>query len=66
MLTTTAEFLRAFTGLARRADAGFVEGAAHNAAVVVAAHGARRLDDARTLRDLRRLGFAEDAGSSAR
>jgi hypothetical protein len=67
MLTTaTAEFLRAFTVLARRADSTLAQQAARNAAVVVGEHGARRLEDARTLRELRRLGFAEDAGTAAR
>lgn len=67
MLTTaTAEFLRAFTDLARRADTGLARQAARNAAIVVAEHGARRLEDARTLRDLHRLGFAEDAGTATR
>jgi hypothetical protein len=67
MLTTaTAELLRAFAVLARRADNGLVEQAARNAAVVVAERGARRLEDARTMRDLHRLGFAEDAGSVVR
>lgn len=60
LMTATGEVLRAFVLLARRADAGLVEAAARNAAVVVAERSARRLDDARTMRDLARLGFAEE------
>lgn len=61
LMTAASELVRAFSVLARRAEAGLVRGAARNAAVVVAEHGSRRLEDARTLRDLRRLGFADDA-----
>jgi hypothetical protein len=65
LLTTTNELLRAVVALALRADGGLVEGAARNAAVVVAERGTRRLDDARTMRDLARIGFADDAASPA-
>lgn len=53
--------LRAVALLARQADAALVHGAAHNAAVGVAESSARRLDDARTLRDLKLIGVPGDA-----
>lgn len=70
MLTTaTGELLRVFAVLVRHADVTLAETAARNAAVVVAERGARRLEDARTLRDLSRLGYPDelkdaDAGST--
>jgi hypothetical protein len=60
LLAATAEFLRACAVLARRADSGLAETAARNAAIVVTEHGTRRLEDARTMRDLSRLGFGEE------
>jgi hypothetical protein len=60
LMTVATEFLRAVVVAARRADSDLAHGAARNAAVGVAAHGARRLEDARALRDLARLGFGEE------
>jgi hypothetical protein len=67
LVTTTAEVVRAMSDLLRRADAGLARGAARNAAAGVAVRQARRLEDARTMRDLRRVvqvveTDADDAG----
>jgi hypothetical protein len=66
MMTTRHGVLRAVALLARRADVGLADGAARNAAVGVAERGARRLEDARTMRDLARLDLADDAPSASR
>jgi len=63
LVSTTNELLHAFVSLARRAENGLAEGAARNAAVVMADRGMRRLEDARTIRDLARIGFADDSVS---
>jgi hypothetical protein len=55
LMTATTELIRALRVLARAADAGLVERATHNAATVVADRQARQLENARTMRDLRRL-----------
>jgi len=55
LVTATAEVVRAMSVLFRRADAGLALGAARNAAAGVAVADARRFEEARTLRDLRRL-----------
>lgn len=65
LMAATAQFLHAFAVLARRADSGLAETAARNAAVVVAERGMRRLEDARTMRDLARLGFTDESGGPA-
>jgi hypothetical protein len=52
MVSATPEVVRIMGVWVRRADAGLARRAAHNAAVSVADHQARRLDEARTLRDL--------------
>jgi hypothetical protein len=46
----------------RLADAGLARGAAHNAAMAVADGAVARLDEARTLHDLRHLRPTPDAG----
>lgn len=50
-----ADVTRMLTGLARRADAALADSAARNAAASVAARRATRLEELRTLRDLRAL-----------
>jgi hypothetical protein len=60
LATATTDLLRTVTERVRRADADLARTAARNAAAGVAAHGARRLDDARALRDLAHLGFTTD------
>ena len=52
MVSATSEVVRIMGVWVRRADAGLARRAAHNAAASVADHQARRLDEARTLRDL--------------
>lgn len=53
--TATSEVVRIMGVWVRRADAGLARSAARNAAHSVEAEQARRLDDARTLRDLQRI-----------
>jgi hypothetical protein len=55
LVMATSEVVRVMGAWVRRADAGLAQGAARNAAVGVADRHIRRLDEARTLRDLRRL-----------
>jgi hypothetical protein len=64
LMTSTSEIVHAVLSLARRADSTLAQGAARNAAVCVAERGARRLEDARTMRDLSRLGFEEESAAS--
>jgi hypothetical protein len=52
---TTPDMVRLTVGLIRRADAGLARSAARNAAHSVEADRARRLDDARTMRDLQNI-----------
>lgn len=65
LMTATSEIVHAVLSLARRADSKLAQGATRNAAVLVAERGARRLEDARTMRDLSRLGFSEEPATSA-
>jgi hypothetical protein len=55
MVSATSEVVRIMGIWVRRADAGLAAGAARNAAASMADHRARRLDEARTLRDLQTL-----------
>jgi hypothetical protein len=55
LVLATSEVVRVMGVWVRRADAGLLERAARNAAAGVAEPHARRMDEARTLRDLRRL-----------
>jgi hypothetical protein len=55
LVIAAAEVVRAMGSLLLRADAGLAYGATRNAAVSVAMHHARQLEDARTMQDLRRL-----------
>ena len=54
-VAATSEVVRVMGVWVRRADAGLLEGATRNAAAAAAEPHARRMDEARTLRDLRRL-----------
>ncbi len=55
LLGTTYDMVRIMGGWVRLADAGLAKGAARNAASCMAASQARRLDEARTMRDLRSI-----------
>lgn len=55
LLGTTYDMVRIMGGWVRLADAGLVRGAARNAAACMAEQQARRLDEARTMRDLRSI-----------
>lgn len=64
-VSATSEVVRIMGVWVRRADAGLARSAARNAAHSVEAAQARRLDDARTLRDLQGIPLADpEAGSS--
>lgn len=54
-VSATSEVVRIMGIWVRRADAGLARSAARNAAHSVEAAKARRLDDARTIRDLQRV-----------
>lgn len=56
---------RTLGSLLRRADAALLDGAARNAAAGVRDHQARRLDEARTLRDLHRVTTRRDLPTRA-
>jgi hypothetical protein len=58
-VAATAEVVRIMGVWVRRADAGLARSAARNAAHSVKAEQARRLDDARTLRDLQGIPMAQ-------
>ena len=64
-LAASTEFVRIMSEMVRRADAGLVRSAARNAAYSVQAERVRRLDDARTIRDLQRIPLAQTAGGTA-
>ena len=64
-VTASSEVVRIMGVWVRRADAGLARSAARNAAHSVEAQQARRLDDARTLRDLQRIPPAGTAGRGA-
>jgi len=55
LVTATTQVMRSMGDLIRRADRGLALGAARNAAAAVAVRQGRRLEDARTMRDVRRL-----------
>jgi hypothetical protein len=69
LLLTPHRVVHALGDLLRHADAVLSRGAARNAAVSVAVRQARILEDARTLRDLRRVerlqAAAEDGDATA-
>jgi hypothetical protein len=54
-MSTTPDMMRLTVALIRRADAGLARSAARNAAHSVEADHARRLEDARTMRDLQSI-----------
>jgi hypothetical protein len=54
-MTATPDVVRIMGVLIRRADAGLARSAARNAAHSVEAEQARRLEDARTMRDLQSI-----------
>ena len=60
LVVATSEVVRVMGVWVRRADAGLAQGAARNAAVGVADRHVRRMEEARTLRDLRRLRLPGD------
>jgi hypothetical protein len=55
LVAVTNEIIRVMSAWFRRADARLVGDAAGNAAIEVASRDQRRLEDARTMRDLRNL-----------
>lgn len=55
LVTATSEVVRVMGVWVRRADAGLADRAVRNAAAEVADRSSRRMEDARTMRDLRRL-----------
>jgi hypothetical protein len=59
-VTATSEVVRIMGFWVRRADAGLARSAARNAAHSVDAQRSRRLEDARTLRDLQAIPGADD------
>jgi hypothetical protein len=59
LVQATSEVVRVMGVWVRRADAGLLDQATRNAAAGVAEPQARRMDEARTMRDLRRLRPAE-------
>jgi hypothetical protein len=63
---TTPDVVRIMGVLIRRADAELVRSAARNAAHSVEAEHARRLDDARTMRDLQSIPNARPQTGAAR
>ncbi len=63
---STHVMVRKVNGWVRLADASLARGAAYNAAAGVAVREARRLDEARTLRDLRSIERTLPVGSAAR
>jgi hypothetical protein len=66
LVATTNEIIRVMSVWIRRADARLAGGAARNAAIQVAFPEQRRLEDARTMRDLRNLRPAESVTPMAR
>jgi hypothetical protein len=66
LVATTNEIIRVMGVWVRRADAGLASGAARNAAIQVASREQRRLEDARTMRDLRNVRPAESFTTMAR
>jgi hypothetical protein len=63
---TTPEVVRIMGVLIRRADAGLARSAARNAAHSVEAEQVRRLDDARTMRDLQSIPAVRPQTGAAR
>jgi hypothetical protein len=64
LVFATSEVVRVMGVWVRRADAGLAAGAARNATTGIADRSSRRLEHARTLRDVRRLRPApEDAAT---
>lgn len=61
--TATPDVVRIMGVWVRRADAGLARSAARNAAHSMEDRRTRELDDARTLRDLRRLGSESAVGN---
>jgi hypothetical protein len=66
LVATTNEIIRVMGVWVRRADARLASGAVRNAAIQVASFEQRRLEDARTMRDLRNLRPAESFTPMAR
>jgi hypothetical protein len=66
LVATTNEIIRVMGVWIRRADARLASGAARNAAIQMASPEQRRLEDARTMRDLRNLRPAESFTPMAR
>jgi hypothetical protein len=66
LVATTNGIIRVLGVWIRRADGGMARGAARNAATQVASRDHRRLEDARTMRDLRNLRPAESFTPMAR
>ena len=64
LVTATSEVVRVMGIWVRRADAGLVDRAARNAATGLADRSSRRLEDARTLRDLQRLALPDEAAAA--
>ncbi len=62
MLPTSTDMARVVGDWVRRADRELAGRAARNAAAGLEGERSRRLDEARTLRDLRRLGLTAEAG----
>jgi hypothetical protein len=65
LMATTIGLVRALVALARRVDVELAETAARNAAIVVTERESRQIEDARTIRDLDRLGLADDGVPTA-
>jgi hypothetical protein len=59
LVITTTDFVRIMGVWVRRADAGLARSAALNAAHSVDAERSRRIDDARTMRDLAKIPSAD-------
>lgn len=64
-VTATTEVVRIMGVWVRRADAGLARSAARNAAHSVEAEQARRIDDARTMRDLQGVPRVRARGAGA-